>query len=100
MNGLGNLSRFSLCGCVADNTPNRYLFALRRRMASGIPGGSSLLQIGHGARAAPQSQASSPTHGRSGWALQTHMQPSQRQQIIRGCGMAYLCAPDSHRMQK
>jgi hypothetical protein len=51
-------------------------------------GGSVVLQIGHGAPAAPQPHASSPSHGLSGWAWQTHMQPSQRQQIIRACGMA------------
>jgi hypothetical protein len=54
----------------------------------GISGGSEVLQIGHGAPAAPQPHASSPNHGLSGWASQTHKQPSQRQQIIRACGMA------------
>jgi len=83
MNGWGILWRISLCGCVADNTPSCYLFGFRRRrVASGISGGSPLLQIGKGTPAAPQPHASSPSHGLSRCDSQTQRHPSQRQQIM------------------
>ena len=43
---------------------------------------SDLLHAGHGAPGAPQPQALGPCQGRSGCALQTHRQPSQR---LQGC---------------
>jgi hypothetical protein len=69
---------------VALNAPNRF----RCRSQAGIEEDHRYC-MGHGAPAAPQPHASSPTHGLSGWASQTHIQPSQRQQIIRACGIAY-----------
>lgn len=40
------------------------------------------LQSGHGIPGAPQMQARFPSHGRSGWASQTHSGPSQFGQAI------------------
>jgi hypothetical protein len=52
------------------------------RKSSGISGTvtSDGLQARHGIPAPPQPQAYLPVHGRSGWASQTHLVPSQTKQ--------------------